>query len=38
MPHRRHVNKRRSAGKFRGQSGKTHPANMAKPGRGGFRI
>lgn len=35
---RRPVNKRRSAGKFRKQVRKTHPANMAKPGRGGFRI
>jgi len=38
MAHRRHVNKQRSAGKFRGQSRKTHPANMARPGRGGYRI
>lgn len=38
MPHRKHVNKRRSSAKFRGDVRRTHPANMAKPGRGGFRI
>lgn len=38
MAYRRPVNKGKSARKFRGQVRKTHPANMAKPGRGGFRI
>lgn len=36
--HRRSVNKRRSSSKFRGQVRKTQPKNMAKPGRGGFRL
>lgn len=35
---RRHVGKGRSARKFRSQVGRTHPANMARPGRGGFRL
>lgn len=38
MPHRRKVNKRKSSSRFRDQVRKTHPANMARPGRGGFRI
>lgn len=38
MSHRRHVNKQRSAGKFRRQSGRTHPGNLARPGRGGYRL
>lgn len=35
---RRPVNKRRSARKFRKQVGKTKALNVAKPGRGGFRL
>lgn len=35
---RRPVNKRRSAGKFRGQVRKTHPKNLRSPGRGGYRL
>lgn len=35
---RRPVNKARSAGKFRKQARKTHPLNVARPGRGGFRL
>lgn len=35
---RRPVNKRRSAGKFRKAVGRTKGANMARPGRGGFRL
>lgn len=36
MPHR--VNKSRSARKFRGQVRKTKGINLARPGRGGFRL
>lgn len=35
---RRRVNKRASSRKFRKQVGRTHPANLARPGRGGFRV
>lgn len=35
---RRAVPKRKSAGKFRKQIKKTKSLNMARPGRGGFRI
>lgn len=35
---RRAVHKGRSARHFRHQVGRTHPLNMARPGRGGFRI
>lgn len=35
---RRPVGKNRSARKFRGQVNKTKSINLAKPGRGGFRI
>lgn len=35
---RRPVNKSKSASKFRKQVRKTHPANVAKPGRGGYRL
>lgn len=35
---RRPVHKAKSARKFRSQVRKTHPANVAKPGRGGFRF
>lgn len=36
--HRRPVNKRRSASKFRRSVGKTAIGNLRKPGRGGFRL
>jgi len=36
--HRRPVHKGKSARKFRKAVGKTHPKNLAKPGRGGFRL
>lgn len=32
------VNKQRAARKFRGQVSKTHVKNMARPGRGGFKL
>lgn len=35
---RKRVNKRRSASKFRGQVRKTNSKNLAKPGRGGYRL
>jgi len=35
---RRSVNKRRSAGKFRGQVKRTKVQNVRRPGRGGFRL
>lgn len=35
---RRSVNKRRSASKFRGQASRTKGVNLARPGRGGFRL
>lgn len=35
---RRPVNKYKSASRFRGQVRKTHPKNVAKPGRGGYRL
>lgn len=38
MGKRRPVNKQRSAGKFRAQIKKTKKVNVAKPGRGGFRL
>jgi len=38
MAYRRPVNKRSSAKKFRRQVGRTHPANVRKPGRGGYRL
>lgn len=38
MAHRKKVNKRKSAAKFRAQTRKTHPGNMARPGRGGYRL
>lgn len=37
MP-RRVVNKRRSAAGFRRQIGRTKAVNLARPGRGGFRL
>lgn len=36
MPHR--VNKSRSARKFRNSVRKTKAINLARPGRGGFRL
>lgn len=38
MARRRPVGKSSSARKFRKQVGKTKSLNLAKPGRGGFRI
>lgn len=39
MPRRSGVNKRRSAGKFRRDTGKTHALNMRfAPRRGGWRL
>jgi len=35
---RRAVNKRKSARSFRSQVGKTRGINIARPGRGGFRL
>jgi len=35
---RRNVNKGKAARKFRGQTSKTHVKNVARPGRGGFRL
>jgi len=35
---RRPVNKARSAGKFRKAVSKTHPKNVMKPPRGGYRL
>lgn len=35
---RRPVNKARSAGKFRKQVRKTNAKNLARPGRGGYRL
>lgn len=35
---RHRVNKRRSSGKFRKQRRRTRGINVARPGRGGFRI
>lgn len=35
---RRSVNRRKGARSFRKQSGKTRAVNMARPGRGGFRL
>lgn len=35
---RRRVNKRRSAAKFRRQVRRTKGVNLARPGRGGFRM
>jgi len=32
------VNKRSSTRKFNRQAKKTHPLNVARPGRGGFRL
>lgn len=32
------VNKRRSSGKFRKDARKTNVKNVARPGRGGFRL
>lgn len=37
-PKRGHVNKSRSAGKFRAQTGRTKGANVAAPMRGGIRM
>lgn len=38
MARRRPVNKAKSVRKFRRDAGKTHPANVQRPGRGGFRL
>lgn len=38
MPHRKAVNKRKSAKKFRSQVKRTKGLNLARPARGGFRI
>lgn len=35
---RRSVPKGKSARKFRSQVRKTHPKNLSRPGRGGFRL
>lgn len=35
---RRKVNKARSSRKFRKQAGRTKALNVARPGRGGFRL
>jgi len=35
---RRSVNKRRGARRFNGQARKTKSVNVARPGRGGFRL
>lgn len=38
LMHRRPVNKRKSSRSFRKAVGKTQPKNLARPGRGGFRL
>lgn len=38
MAFRRPVNKGRSSGKFRRQVKRTKSLNLARPGRGGFRL
>lgn len=38
MAFRRPVNKRKSAGKFRGQVKRTKGINVSRPGRGGYRL